>query len=282
MFNAYESIHILKESVKQPTVLGETRGGTVGGAPSSKLLVLPETYKYQNLKTKMFIYDYDVKPPSEPDSIVYSLSEPEFVTPDRTPEKTPERSDSEARESFQSPSSIATPELLAQPDFGYITRLATQAPRTIYKQRHPREMSNPDFATEFLNLQDTVASMEERFRNIADRFGQPNQAATTQDAGGASPSTAAIPGTLYAEMLPPAESWASLRTTATPQLAATEVQALRLALALKAKLMELQPGRDAHEARFLAVMMEHYPALLRFRYLQDKSSFTESTCSTSR
>nr|CAD7403151.1 unnamed protein product [Timema poppensis] len=65
-----------------------------------------------------------LEPLSEPDSIVYFLSDLEITFPTRTRVK----SFNEARTSFDTLSKLATPEMLSQPDFDYLTRLASQAP----------------------------------------------------------------------------------------------------------------------------------------------------------
>nr|CAD7200565.1 unnamed protein product [Timema douglasi] len=61
-----------------------------------------------------------LEPLSEPDSIVYFLSDLEITFPTRTRVK----SFNEARTSFDTLSKLATPEMLSQPDFDYLTRLA--------------------------------------------------------------------------------------------------------------------------------------------------------------
>nr|CAD7199047.1 unnamed protein product [Timema douglasi] len=177
-----------------------------------------------------------------------------------SPFGTPEKLDNEAKEGFPSPSILATPELLSKPDFGYLTRLAAQALRTVYAQRHPREMADPtNLAAQLKILQETVSFMDERFRVIQDRFGSKTPAATTHTAGKPSHFTAAPPGTLSVE--PTEFAWASLKATATRQLAATPEQALRITRAMEAKIQEMQPGCDNHEAKFLVGLMAQYPAL---------------------
>nr|CAD7257388.1 unnamed protein product [Timema shepardi] len=81
----------------------------------------------------------------------------------------------------------------------------------------------------------------------------------TPGAGVQPPSTSGHPPTLTASSMESA--WASLETPCTPVLVATKEQALRLALAAKAKLGELQPGRDAHELRFLLNLLADYNIL---------------------
>nr|CAD7207076.1 unnamed protein product [Timema douglasi] len=150
------------------------------------------------------------------------------------------KSDTEARSSFESPRSLPTPELLSQPDFGYITRLASQAPRQVYQTRHPREMTSSQDGR----------SWEARLQTLQER---------STPCKRAPPSTGGLPSTSSAELT--ANAWASLGSPAIQTLAASRDQALKLALAAKAKLGELQPGRDSHEMKFLLNLMEDYPQL---------------------
>nr|CAD7574412.1 unnamed protein product [Timema californicum] len=176
---------------------------------------------------------------------------------------TPTRSDTEARSSFESPRSLPTPELLVQPDFGYITRLASQAPRKVYETRHPKEtmtsQEDRNWEMRLQQLQETMDTMQARFMAITDRFGTTDPNVETPGAGVQPPSTGEHHPTLTASSME--NAWASLETPCTPVLVATREQALRLALAAKAKLNELQPGRDAHELRFLLNLLADYNIL---------------------
>nr|CAD7571101.1 unnamed protein product [Timema californicum] len=61
--------------------------------------------------------------------------------------------------------------------------------------------------------------------------------------------------------IPTVEAWASLAPPETASLQVEEGPALRLALALKAKLLELPQGRDRHQVQFLLAIAAHYRTL---------------------
>nr|CAD7575177.1 unnamed protein product [Timema californicum] len=163
--------------------------------------------------------------------------------------------------SFESPSHLATPELLSQPDLEYLTRLASLEPQVAYARRHPKDMANQEqnMAAQLQILQDSITAMEERFRQKADRFGTTHQYAQTTGVGAPNLSTALPQQTFTAPS--GGTAWASLDIVSMPTLVATQEQALRLALAAKAELLELQPGRDPHETQYLVGMMAKYPQL---------------------
>nr|CAD7461107.1 unnamed protein product [Timema tahoe] len=195
-------------------------------------------------------------PPSEADSFYTEGTGSSDSTP-----ATPVKTDSEARDSFDI-DSLSTPDVLAQPDFGHVTRLASQAPRETYARWRAQTMatgSNQDMAFHLQALQESVDTMQVRFDQIMERFGSTAPAAETPAAGGANLFTAGPPPTTAASA--PVDSWASLEPIGTPRLAATEDQALRLALAAKAKSLELQPGRNSHELKFLLGMMANYQTM---------------------
>nr|CAD7587313.1 unnamed protein product [Timema genevievae] len=114
-------------------------------------------------------------------------------------------------------------------------------------------------ANQLQTLQESVDTMQIRFEQIMERFGSTIPAAPTHTAGAQNLFTAGPPPTSVASA--PMDAWASLEPIGTPRLVATEDQALRLALAAKAKSLELLPGRDSHELKFLLGLMANYQTM---------------------
>nr|CAD7258146.1 unnamed protein product [Timema shepardi] len=128
--------------------------------------------------------------------------------------------------------------------------------RDVHKPRTPA--INPELA--FLN-ESTITSSRLRTRIPAELSQTFDERIRNVEAVVNRPATGPGPALGDPQPIPTVEAWESLAPPETASLQVEEGPALRLALALKAKLLELPQGRDRHQVQFLLAIAAHYRTL---------------------